>query len=54
MRDIFLENPSTKWGRETIPRPFPKKSKLDISLDQYSEVLHGLFLMYAHLELSKD
>ena len=49
MRDIFFENPSTKWGRENIPRPFPKKSKLDISLNQYSKVLHGLFLLYAKL-----
>ena len=34
MRDIFLEKSSTKCGEETIPRPFSKKSKLSISLDQ--------------------
>ena len=34
MRNIFLEKSYTQWGGETIPRPFPKKSKLIISLDQ--------------------
>ena len=34
MRNIFLEKSHTKWGGEPIPRPFPKKSKLGISLDQ--------------------
>ena len=33
MRNIFLEKSYIKCGRETIPRPFPKKSKLSISLD---------------------
>ena len=35
LRNIFLERSYTKCGGETIPRPFPKKSKLSISLDQY-------------------
>ena len=34
MRNIFLEKPNTKCGGETIPRPFSKKLKLNISLDQ--------------------
>ena len=34
MRNIFLEKSYTKCGGETIPRPFSKKSKLSISLDQ--------------------
>ena len=34
MRKIFLEKSYTKCGRETIPAPFSKKSKLSISLDQ--------------------
>ena len=38
MRNIFLEKPYIKYGRETIPRPFSKKSKLNMSLDQYSKV----------------
>ena len=43
IRNIFLEKSYTKWGRETIPRPFSKKSKLRISLDQCSKVLYILF-----------
>ena len=39
MRNIFLEKSYTKCGGETIPRPFSKKSKLSISLDQQSKVL---------------
>ena len=34
MRNIFLEKSYTKCGEETIPRPFSKKTKLSISLDQ--------------------
>ena len=39
MRDYFLEKSYTKCGGETIPRPFPKKSKLSMSMDQLSKVL---------------
>ena len=49
MRNIFLEKSYTKYGGETIPRPYFKKSKLSISLDQYSKVLHILFLLFAKL-----
>ena len=34
MRHVFVEKPYTKYGGETIPKPFSKKSKLSISLDQ--------------------
>ena len=34
MRNISVENSFTKCGGETIPRPFSKKLKLSISLDQ--------------------
>ena len=34
MRNIFLMKSYTKWGGETIPRPFSKTSNLRISLDQ--------------------
>ena len=34
MKNIFLEKSYTKCGGKTIPRPFSKKSKLSISLDQ--------------------
>ena len=43
MRNIFLEKSHTKCDGETIPRPFSKKSKLSVSLDQYSKVLYILF-----------
>ena len=49
MRKIFLEKSYTKCGRETIPRPFCKKSKLSRSLDQYSKGLYLLFLLFAKL-----
>ena len=34
MRNNFLEKSYTKCGRDTIPRPLSKKSKLSRSLDQ--------------------
>ena len=34
MRHVFVEKSYTKYGGETIPKPFSKKSKLSISLDQ--------------------
>ena len=34
MRNLFLEKSYTKCCGETIPRPFAKKSKLNMSLDQ--------------------
>ena len=34
MKNIFLDQPYTKCGGETIPRPFLRKSKLSIPLDQ--------------------
>ena len=33
-RNIFLEKSNTKCDEETIPRPFAKKTKLSISLNQ--------------------
>ena len=44
---FFLKN-RTKCGRETILRPFSNKSKLSISLDQYSKVLY--VLITCHVE----
>ena len=40
MRSNFLENLYTKYGGETIPRPFSEKLKMNMSLDQQSKVLH--------------
>ena len=47
MRNIFLGNSYTKYGGETIPRPFSEKSKVSIPLDQYCKVLYSFFLLYA-------
>ena len=34
IRNIFRKNLCTRFGGETIPKPFTKKSKLKVSLDQ--------------------
>ena len=47
MQNIFLEKSYAKCGGQTIPRPFSKKSRLSISLDQQSKVLRNLFLLYS-------
>ena len=39
MKNIFTEKSYARCGREACPRPFNKKSKLSISLDQQSEML---------------
>ena len=51
VRNIFLELSYTKCGRETIPRSFFKKSKLSISLGQYSKVLNILLQLFAKLRI---
>ena len=45
MRNIFLEKLYIKYGGRTSPI-----SKLSISLDQQSEVLYSLFLLYVKLK----
>ena len=49
VRNMFIEKSYENIIGETIPRPFFKKSKLSISLDQYCKVLNSLFLLYANL-----
>ena len=49
LRNIFLEKLCTKYVGKTIPRPFLKKSKLSISLNQYSKVLFILFILSGKL-----
>ena len=44
-RTIFLEKSFSKCDGETISRPFSKKSKLSISLDQYCKVSYNLFIV---------
>ena len=52
-RNIFFEKSYTKCDRDTIPRLFSKKSKLSISVDQYSKVSNYLFSWYAKLRTIK-
>ena len=40
-------------AEKTSPRPFSKKSKLSISLDQQSEALYSLLLLYFQVEVSQ-
>ena len=49
MRNIFLEKSWTKCGGKTVPRSLSKKSKLSISQDQWSKLLHSLFSLNAKL-----
>ena len=49
MRNIFFEKSYTKCDGDTIPRLFPKKSKLSISRDQYSKASYSLLLWYTKL-----
>ena len=49
MKNIFLETWYTKCGGETVPRPFSKKLKLSISMDQYSKVIYSSLLLYVKL-----
>ena len=39
MRNMFPDKSYTKFGGETVTRPFYKKSKLSIFLDQQCKVL---------------
>ena len=48
MRNVFLEK--SKCGGETSPRPFSEKLKVSISLDQQSNVLYSLLLLYGQVE----
>ena len=49
MRNIFFEKSYTTRCGKTIPRPFSRKSKLSISLEQWFKVLYSLLLLYAKL-----
>ena len=54
MRNVFLEMSTTKCGGEASPRPFFKKLKLSISLDQEFEMLYSLFLLYIQVEVYQN
>ena len=52
--NIFLEKLFRKYTRKASPRPFYKKSKLSISLDQQSEMLYNLFLLNFQVEIYQN
>ena len=54
MTSIFLEKSYKKCDGETSPRAFYKKSKLSASLDQQSEILQNLFLLYVKVEVYQN
>ena len=45
MRKVFLEKSYSKRGRENIPRPFSKKSKLSIFLDDLIVLIKSFYYM---------
>ena len=51
MENIFLKKWYAKCDDEASPRPFYKKLKLNTSLDQQSEILYSLFLLYVEVEV---
>ena len=53
MRNNFIEKPYMKCSGETIPRLFPKISKLNISLNVLFKVLYSLFLLQVMLSTIK-
>ena len=50
IRNTFFEKTCTKCGEEASPNSFSKKSKLSIFLDQHSEILYSLILLYVQVE----
>ena len=50
LSNIFLEESYAKCGGGTISRSLFKKSKLSISLDQYSKALYIWFLLVFKLQ----
>ena len=49
MKNVFLEILCTKCWGETITKPFSKKSKFSMPLDQLSKILYSLLLLYDKL-----
>ena len=54
MRYIFLEKSYSKFGKEARTRPFYKKLKFSITLDQESELLQNLLLLYVQVEVYQN
>ena len=56
MKNIFLEKSYSKWGGETIVRPFSKKSKLSIYTPRIIEIYWNWavdYLLLPHTKLFK-
>ena len=53
MTNASSEKSYTKYGGETISKPFRKNSKLSISQDQWSKILCSLILLYNKLRTIK-
>ena len=49
-----LEKSYRKYDGEASRRPFYKKSNLSISLDQQSEMLQNLFLLYVQVKIYQN
>ena len=54
MKNIFLQTSVTKGGEETTPRLFYKKSKVNLFLDQHSEMLKSLFIFHVQVGVYKN
>ena len=51
MRNIFLEKSYTKCGEAASLRPFYKKSKFNMYLDQQSEMVYNFVFWYVRVEV---
>ena len=54
IRNIFPEKSYIKYGGEASPRPFYKKSKSSISLNQQTGMLQNLFLLYVQVKVYQN
>ena len=54
MRNTFLEKLCKKCGGGASPRSFYKKLKLSISLDQQSEMLWSLLILYIQVKVYQN
>ena len=54
LKNLFLQKSYTKCGGETSSKLFSKKSKLKISLNEQSEMLYNLLLLFFPAETCQD
>ena len=54
MRNVFLKKSYTNILEKASTKPFYKKPKLTISLDQQPEKLFGLFLLFEQVEVYQN